>query len=204
MGFWEDITGVTAANKAAAAQTAGTQASIAEQRRQFDAMQGLMDPFVRAGTQSLEQQQALAGALGPEAQQAAYDAIQAGPGFQSALQRGETSILQNAAATGGVRGGNTQGALAQFSPALLNQSINQRFGQLGGLTQMGQASAAGVGAAGMNMGANVGAGLQNIGNIGAQQELAGYNRQRGFVGDMFGGIMGLGGLGIDLASSGLF
>lgn len=204
MGFWEDITGVTAANKAAKAQTAGAEASIAEQRRQFDTMQGLMDPYVQAGTGALEQQQALSGQLGPEAQQAAIAGIQGGAGFQASQLAGETSILQNAAATGGVRGGNTQGALAQFAPALLGQAIDQRYSQLGGLAGAGQNAAAGLGAAGMNMGANVGAGLSNIGNIGAQQQLAGYNRQRGFVGDMFGGLMGLGGLGIDLASSGLF
>jgi len=124
---------------------------FAESQLRHGEMRDLLNPYVQAGTGALNQQQALSGALGPAAQQAAYDAIQAGPGFQSQLQMGETSILQNAAATGGVRGGNTIGAMAQYSPQLLGQAVNQRFGQLGNLTQMGQASAAGVGAAGMNV-----------------------------------------------------
>lgn len=194
MGFWDDITGVTAANTAAAAQLEASQLGIDEQRRQYDEARSLLDPYVQAGTGALEQQQALSGALGPEAQQAAIAGIQAGPGFQSALQQGETSILQNAAATGGVRGGNTQGALAQFSPQLLNQQINQRYGQLGGLTQMGQASAAGVGAQGMNLGQNIAGSMQNQGNIQAQQALGGYNLQKGFISDALGFGLNLAGL----------
>jgi hypothetical protein len=45
--------------------------------------------------------------------------------------------------------------LAQFRPALLNQAIEQQYGRLGGMTQLGQRSAAGVGAAGMETGSNV-------------------------------------------------
>lgn len=202
MGFWQDITGVTAANTAAAAQTEAAQLGIDEQRRQFESMQGLMGPYVQAGEGALQGQQALSGALGPEAQQAAIDSIQAGPGFQSALQAGETSILQNASATGGLRGGNTQGALAQFSPQLLNQQINQQYSRLGGLSGMGLGAASGLGQAGMNMGQNVSAGMNQMGNIQAQQALGGYNLQKGFVGDAFGGLMNLGGLGVKIA--GLF
>jgi len=122
-----------------------------ESKKRYGEMQGLLNPYVQAGENSLAQQQALSGALGPAAQQAAYDAIQGSAGFQSMLAQGERGILQNATATGGVRGGNTQGALARYSPQLLGQAIDQRYGQLGGLTQMGQASAAGVGAAGMSV-----------------------------------------------------
>ena len=53
--------------------------------------------------------------------------------------------MANAAATGGLRGGNTQRALAQFRPALLSQLINQRYEQLGGLSGQGL-QAAGQGA----------------------------------------------------------
>jgi hypothetical protein len=70
-------------------------------------------------------------------------------------QQGENAILQQGAATGGLRGGNVQGALAQFRPQALSSLINQQYGRLGGITQMGQASAAGVGAAGMQTGQSV-------------------------------------------------
>lgn len=204
MGFWQDITGVTAAKEAAAAQAAGTEAGIAEQRRQFDTAQGLLSPYVEAGTGALEQQQALSGALGPEAQAAAYQSVQGSPGFQSALQQGETSILQNAAATGGVRGGNTQGALAQYSPQLLSQAIDQRYSQLGGLAGMGQASAAGLASGGMGMGQSISNAMMNQGNAEAGNILGQYNLQKGFVGDIFGGLTNLAGLGINAAGAGIF
>jgi hypothetical protein len=71
-------------------------------------------------------------------------------------QQGEEAILQNASATGGLRGGNVQGALAQFRPALLNQFLEQQYTRLGDLTKVGQASAAGVGASGITSATNIG------------------------------------------------
>jgi len=64
-------------------------------------------------------------------------------------------LLQRASATGGLRGGNIQGALAQFRPQLLSSLIDQQYGRLGGMTALGQQSAAGVGTAGLQTGVNV-------------------------------------------------
>lgn len=204
MSFWEDITGVTAANTAAAAQTAAAQQGIDLQREQFGIMQENLNPYMQAGQNALGGQEALSGALGPEAQAAAIAGIQAGPGFQSQLAQGERSILQNASATGGVRGGNTAGAMAQYSPQLLSQAVNQQYGMLGGLAGAGQNAAAGLGQAGMNMANNVSAGYADIGNAQAGQALGGYNLQKGFLGDMFGGLTSLAGLGIKAKGAGIF
>jgi hypothetical protein len=169
-----------AASDAADAQSASAQAGIAEQRRQFDAIRGLLKPYTdagvgaigglqsyaQAGAPALQQQMALAGLAGSSAQQAAMGGIEQSPMFQALLQQGETGILQNASATGGLRGGNTQGALAQFRPALLAQEIERQYSRLGGLATMGQsstqrlaeigqASAAGVGTSAGTLGANV-------------------------------------------------
>jgi hypothetical protein len=119
----------------------------------------------------------MAGLLGPEAQQQAISGIQESPQFQAQIQAGESALLQNAAATGGLRGGNIQGALAQFRPALLGQAINQRFGQLGGLAQLGQASAAGVGAQGAGI-------SQSIASLLGQQAAA--QGAAGIAGGQFG------------------
>lgn len=143
------------ANKAANAQTESSQAGIDEQRRQFDAVQQLMSPYVNAGTGALSAQQNLMGLNGAGEQQNAINGIQNGPQFQAMQQQGNNAILQNASATGGLRGGNVQAALGQFSPALLSQLLQQQYSNLGGLTSMGQNSAAGVGNAGMQTGANV-------------------------------------------------
>lgn len=126
---------------------------------------GGLNPYQQAGDAALQQQQALSGALGPEAQAAAYEAIAQSQGFQALEQQGQEAILANASATGGLRGGNTQAALAQFSPALLQQFIQQQYGMLGGLSGMGLSAAGQAGSFGLQ-----GAGAQ-----------AGYRGERGAV-----------------------
>lgn len=195
----------SATSSAASTQAGAAQAGIDEQRRQFDAARQLLAPYVQAGTQglggyapyqqagagalptlqqyaqagapALEQQQALIGLRGPEAQRQAIAGIEGGEQFQAMSRQGEEALLQRASATGGLRGGNVQGALAQFRPQLLNELINQQYGRLGGLAatggtvaqnlassglsatgelaRIGQASAAGVGTAGTQTGANI-------------------------------------------------
>jgi hypothetical protein len=144
-----------AAESAAAAQSGAAQAGIEEQRRQFDAVQKLLQPYVSAGTPALEAQQAFLGLQGPEAERAAIERIRGGETFQALASQGEEALLQRASATGGLRGGNIQGALAQFRPALLSSLIDQQYGRLGGMTALGQQSAAGVGTAGLQTGVNV-------------------------------------------------
>lgn len=141
-----------AANQASNAQTESAELGIEEQRRQFDAVQKLLSPYVNAGTGALTGQQDLLGLNGQPAQQSAINGIQGSAQFGALMSQGENAILQNASATGGLRGGNTQGALAQFRPALLNEMIDQRYKQLGDLSIMGQNAAAGVGTAGMRSG----------------------------------------------------
>lgn len=173
-----------AVGDASAAQSAATAESIAESRRQFDAMRALLAPYVAqgntalgglapyaaAGAPALQQQQALAGLSGTAAQQSAISGIESSPLFAATMQQGENALRQNASATGGLRGGNLQAALAQFRPQVLSQLIDQQYSRLGGLTAlgqqttqnlatMGQSSAAGTGTLGMQSAANI-AGLQ--------------------------------------------
>lgn len=145
----------SAAGDAAAAQGAASQAGIEEQRRQFDEMRKLLQPYTEAGIPALEQQQTLLGLKGPEAEQAAIARLTGGETFKALAQQGENALLQQASATGGLRGGNIQAALGQFRPQLLSSLIDQQYGRLGGMTSMGQASAAGVGSAGMQTGTNI-------------------------------------------------
>jgi len=211
------ITGASQAGKAAEqagqTQAAASQAGIEEQRRQFDALVQIMSPYVQAGTgamarlapyeqagqQAFGQQQALIGLQGQPAQQQAIDALQNSPQFQSLMQQGEGAILQNAAATGGIRGGNVQGALAQFRPQMLNALIEQQYGRLGGMAgtglgvtsdifNTGQAAAAGQAGAGMQSASNVGNLLAN-----QAQAIAGGQMARGNVGrQTFGDLLSIG------------
>jgi len=190
--------GGEAAKEGAGIQAEASREGIAEQRRQFDALQTLMKPYVdigkpamagyaaysEAGPEAFQQQQALAGLLGPERQKQAIAQIEQGGGFQASVQAGEEALLQRASATGGLRGGNIQAALSQFRPQMLQQEIERQYGRLGGfsdigretqanLLKIGQASAAGVGAQGVETGTNVA-------NLLAQQGAA---RAGGVVGE---------------------
>jgi hypothetical protein len=140
-----------AAEEAAGIQAGASQAGIAEQRRQFDELQrmlapyrqagevalGRLAPYITGGERAYEQQAALAGLSGPEAQRAAVEAISGSPGFQESVRQGEEALLSRAAATGGLRGGNIQAALGQFRPQMLEQAINQAYGRFGGLAGTG-------------------------------------------------------------------
>ena len=168
------------AKQAAGTQAGAAQAGITEQRSALDKLQALLKPYVdvgapaitglkpyaEAGAPAFEQQQALLGLRGPEAERAAIERISGGARFQEMAQQGEEALLSRASATGGLRGGNIQGALAQYRPALLSTLIEQQYGKLGGLAdigretqtnlaKIGQASAAGVGAQGVTTGTNV-------------------------------------------------
>jgi hypothetical protein len=144
----------------------------------------------------------LIGASGAPAQQRAVTAFEQSPMFQGLARQGEDAILQNASATGGLRGGNVQGALAQFRPALLNQQIQQQLAQYGSLAALGQNAAAGVGNAGMASGNNISDLLMNSGQAQAAGGLAGaqafggaFNR----LGDIFGNAAGGAGAGLPTA-----
>jgi hypothetical protein len=187
-----------AASTAAGAQVQSSEAAIAEQRRQFNEIQQLLAPYVQAGTRAIggfgpyqqagesafRQQQALAGILGPEAQRAAIGQIESSPFLQSQIQSGENALLQRASATGGLRGGNIQAALAQFRPQMLQQSVEQQYSRLGGLAgaglgatealyRGGQASAAQQASQAGALGANVAGLLGQQGSARAASAMAG-------------------------------
>ena len=160
------------AGKAAEAQTQAADAAAAEQRAAREELRALLAPYTAAGTPALQQQMAALGLSGPEAQQTYVTQQEQSPIFQALARQGEEAMLQNASATGGLRGGNLQGALAQFRPQLLNQFLDQQYQRLGGMTTLGQQSAAGVGSAGMNAATNIGQALTQAGQARAGGTLA--------------------------------
>lgn len=179
-----------AAETAADAQNQSSDAAIAQQNKQFEALQAMLKPYTEAGTGALGAQQNLLGLKGAGAQQEAINGIQGSPMFASLRQQGENSILQNASATGGLRGGNTQAALAQFSPQLLNQLVQQQYSNLGGLTSIGQNAAAGVGNAGMSNANSISQLLQSQGSANAGSALASGQASS----QLYGSLAKLGGM----------
>lgn len=187
-----------AAERAAQIQAGASDQAIAEQRRQFDTLIELMSPYVTSGNQAIGQQGALIGLGGQQAQQDAISQLEQSPMFTSLLRQGENAMLQNASATGGLRGGNTQSALMQFRPDLLAQVINDQYSKLGGLTQIGQASAAGQASAGMQNASNIGALLADRGAALAGGQLA----KGSVVRQTFGDILALMSVGSKAMSGG--
>lgn len=191
------VVGGKSAKNASNAQIQAAQLGVDEMRAAREQMRQLLAPYVAAGGPALEAQMAALGLRGDQAQQQFVAQQEQSPIFQALARQGEEAILQNASATGGLRGGNTQGALAQFRPAMLNQFLENQYSKLGGMTQLGQNSAAGVGSSGMNA-------ASGIANLFQQQGAAragGSIAQGQAWGNLFGGIGSIGGLG--LAAGGL-
>ncbi len=152
-----------AASEAANAQREASNLSIAEQRRQFDRIQELFAPYVQAGTDSLSSLAVLSGARGEQALQQRAQEISEGDAFQFLLGEGENAILQSAAATGGLRGGDTQRALATLAPGLLSQELNRRFADSLQMASLGRGAAGTIAQGGQNFANAFGAEQQRIG-----------------------------------------
>lgn len=206
-GLFQARSAKKASASAGNAQVAAAQLGIDEQRRQFDAIRKLLTPYVNAGKTGLVGQLALLGMSGRDKQQAAINGIQGGAQYQSMVQNGENAILANASATGGLRGGNTQAAIAQFRPQVLSQLIQSQIGNLGGLASLGQNAAAGVGNAGQASANNITDLLGQVGSAqagvalargqansnlwgGLAQGAGQYFGQGGSLGGLFGGGVG--------------
>lgn len=170
----------------ARAQGDAANRAIDEQRRQFDAMQALFAPFVQSGsgaigslaqyqnvgTGAIEELAKMSGLRGNDQQLASISGVEQSPLYQGLVRQGEEAVLQNASATGGLRGGNIQDSLANFRSNLLNELIAQQYARYGNLAnagfsassnlaQLGQGSAAGQAAQGQALASNLGNLYQN-------------------------------------------
>lgn len=85
-----------------------------------------------------------AGMSGDDAQAAAIAQISQSPLLAELTRQGEEALLQQASATGGLRGGNIQGALAQYRPHMLQSEIENQYARLGQLAGIGQQSVLGA------------------------------------------------------------
>ena len=189
-----------ASHDASQAQQESNAAAIAEQRRQYDQTRGDLMPWQQAGQHALGQQGDLLGLNGGAKQAAAIQQLKGSPLYESLFRNGQDTLLANASATGGLRGGNTQGALANFGRDTLSSVIENQLGQLGGVSQAGQNSAARVGAAGQNSADAISQLLANQGNAQASgilgsagSTIAGINGAAGGLAQLLKGGFGGGG-----------
>ena len=189
--------GAEAAEDAANTQAGAARAGQETQRQMFERTQEILRPYVQAGQaqlptlggyttagpQAFGRQLDLAGLRGPQAQQAAIEQVRTQPRFGALTQAGEEAILANASATGGLRGGNTQNALARFRSDLLANEIEREYARMGGLTAFGQGVSQNLAQLGQASGANVGAqGMQTGQGIANLQGAAGAAQAGGILG----------------------
>ena len=137
--------------RAAAERAAGRtleragQASTRLIRREFGETAEGLQPFIDPGQQAAQQQAALSGALGPEAQAQAFADFQGDPGTQFLREEGLRLIGSGAGATGGVGGGERLRELTRFSQGLALQDLSNRFSRLGSVTGTGLQAAGSLG-----------------------------------------------------------
>jgi hypothetical protein len=186
--------GDDSAKKAAREQTKALQMQINEQRQAYADAQGLLGQFSQAGQGGLQSYLALLGQSGPQAQQAAISGLQQTPGYQAQLQAGQRAILQNAAATGGLRGGNVQQGLAEFGSGLFGNYYQQQLDRLGMLQSQGLQTQSALANIRQGAAAQIGNTYANIGDAKAQGILAQQAAQQEQQSDMLGGLGGLAGM----------
>lgn len=125
------------------------QAGIAQTQRQvgqtFDKGVSGLQPFVQPGQQANDLQAAYSGALGPEAQAEAYANYQSSPGQEFLQRQGERALTRNAAATGGLGGGNVRRELVGYGQGLAQQDFQNEFGRLGDVATRGLSGATTIG-----------------------------------------------------------
>lgn len=166
------VNNARAADKASDAQSAAAGDAIRAQQQGYQRALDLLKPYVDVGGDALEQQRAFVGLGDPDAYQRQIDLVESSPQYQESLRVAEEGLLQNASATGGLRGGNTQRALMELRPSLLASMLDQQYSRLGGLTNVGQSAA-------MQQAMQA----QNLGNqIAGQQTMVGDARAQGILG----------------------
>lgn len=152
-----------AEKEAGKVQAAASEEAVAEQRRQFDISQEQFAPFREAGVSALEQQQALLGLSGQEAEQQALSQFQESPGQAFLRQRQERALLRNASAIGGLGGGNVRTALQEQAAGIASTQLGDFQNRLASLTGSGQTATSNLAQLGGQTAANIGAALQQAG-----------------------------------------
>jgi len=126
---------------AAAGIGAATQTGLGLIEQGIDPLTG----FSTGGQQAFDLQSALLGAQGPEAQAAAFEQFQQSPGQQFLQEEQERATIRNAAAIGGLGGGNVRQELQRRALGRAEQAFDTRISQLGGLAGQGLQAAGQVG-----------------------------------------------------------
>ena len=177
---------------AAQAQAATAGGNLIGQR--FGETRAGLQPLISQGNQASQMQAALSGALGPEAQQQAFQNFQESPGTQFLREQGLRQLESGFGARGKLGGGELLRELTRQSQGLALQDLTRQTNQLqqiGGqgfnaqqfVGGLGAQAAGGQASAMQNAGNFTGQGLMNQGSVlGQGLSLEGAARAEGIRG----------------------
>lgn len=173
-----------ASKKASAIQQASAQAGIQSQEAMFDKSLEIQEPYREAGYGALEELQGLSD---PRQRSRMLQDYYSGDEYGALSAQVEEQQLRNAAATGGLRGGQNQAALASIAPQLGQQYLSGLQNQYTGLANMGMGAASQGAQGAQTFGAQQSALQQQSGQAAAQNALT----QGGIWGNTAQGLGGL-------------
>lgn len=190
MGWGNVIGGITSliggsqGRSAARDQQRAAEQGLEFQRGVYRDAQGNLAPYMGAGQQGLNGLSALMGGD--------YSGFMNSPDFLASQKAGIYANDHSAAARGNVFSGGHQVDLNQKMQDHATGYLNNYRGFLGGMAQMGQQSAMGLGQLGQSAAGNMMQGYQNVGNA----QAAGRGATAGMWGGVLGGLAnGVGGWG---------
>ena len=198
-----------AIKKATKAQVEALDKAIGEQRRQFDLTRSDFQPYLGAGVKAIGGLGDLLGLNGDDKAGAAIAALKWSPIYQSLYNNGLEAVLQNASATGGIRGGNTERGLAGFGSDTLASVITDQLSRLGGLAGLGEGATDAVAGFGQHSADAIGNFFNQQGQARASGALAKgginagmWNSAGSFLDNLVSAIPGLGSFGSSLFAGG--
>lgn len=142
-----------AAKSAANASQKATDATIAEQRRQFDLSRADQMPWLQTGQWALGQQQ--------DALKGDWSGFMNSPDYQFALDQGMKSLDRSAAASGRLYSGGYGQDLTKYAQGMATQNYQNYMNNLGRLSNTGQSTAGNLGQLGQNFANSMGTALTN-------------------------------------------
>lgn len=178
------------AEDASEAEKAGVQAGIESQEAMFNKALELQQPYREAGYGALGGLQALAD---PAQRGQMLQDYYAGDEYGALSSQVEEQQLRNAAATGGLRGGGNQAALASIAPQLGQNFLTNQQNQLTGLANMGMGAASQGATGAQNFGAQQSALQQQAAMAEAQRILTQSGILSNTLSDATGTLFGLAG-----------
>lgn len=170
--------GAYASNEASKRQADAANNALNFQKQQYDTTQQNFKPYMDVGKGATYTLGQLTG-TGGNGQD--FSSFFKDPSYTFAQQQGELGIERGANARGLNLSGGTLKDLATFNSGLASQQYGNYFNRLMGLSQLGQASAAGSAANGTTAAGQIGNTMQGVGQAQASGIVGGANAITGGI-----------------------